>query len=154
MWPIVDHWKILPLALDSVINEMRHLKRKKKSQWTKIENSIQKLTSYNWKMLQNSWTFWFGFVINNQNHKLFELCTLNGIIQGQLQISLAVLGLFNMDHSVYRRVEELRNLKIMMMYVISLWRSLFVTKVLLEQKNGRSFLPVRHILAVKMFGVT
>ena len=56
------------------------------------------------------------------------------------------LRLLIMDHSVYRRVEELRNLKIMMMYVISLWRSLFVTKVLLEQKNGRSFLPVRHIL--------
>ena len=58
------------------------------------------------------------------------------------------MRLLIIDHSVYsyRRVEELRNLKIMMMYVISLWRSLFVTKVLLEQKNGRSFLPVRHIL--------
>ena len=56
------------------------------------------------------------------------------------------MRLLIMDHSVYRRVEELRNLKIMMMYVISLWRSLFVTKVLLEQKNGRSFLPVRHMV--------
>ena len=56
------------------------------------------------------------------------------------------MRLLIMDHSVYRRVEELRNLKIMMMYVISLWRSLFVTKVLLEQKNGCSFLPVRHMV--------